>query len=204
MTFIGKFIFGYDTELICSFRDHSQRGGARAEEFASRRISVSRNEYINDVSMQLNQQIDFETRNFSAEKFLSLRTGLNMLGYVQPSRMVSKPTCWSRISAGFSMMEMIIVIAMITLLAGIGTVVGLDSYQRYLFRADVQNAISLLQHTRMQAVNNIGSTNHSVQIGSTEVEFEQLSGRSTDSTITLTDGVRAATIIISNEGGIDW
>ncbi len=64
--------------------------------------------------------------------------------------------------AGFTLIEILIVIAIFTALATMGVIVGLDSYGRYLFRSDLATAASLLQKARSEAMNNIGETPHGV------------------------------------------
>lgn len=43
-----------------------------------------------------------------------------------------------------------------------GLIIGIDSYNRYLFRSDLEKAVSLLQKARSSAINNIGEKSHGV------------------------------------------
>jgi len=60
------------------------------------------------------------------------------------------------------MIEILVVIALITAIASVGIIAGIDSYQRFLFRSNVDTAVSLLQKARSSAIHNIGETNHGV------------------------------------------
>lgn len=70
--------------------------------------------------------------------------------------------------AGFTLIEIIIVIAIIVFIGVIGVVVGLDSYQRYLFRSDLDTAAALLSKARSSAVHSIGQTSHGVYFGDSD------------------------------------
>lgn len=72
-----------------------------------------------------------------------------------------------RRNSGFSLIEMLVVIALMAALAAIGLIAGLDSYQRYLFRSDLDTAAALLQKARSSALNNIGEASHGVYFGDT-------------------------------------
>ena len=62
--------------------------------------------------------------------------------------------------AGFTLLEVLIVFAIIGLLAAFGIVIGIDSYQRYNVRAERDLIVSLLEKARSEAVNNIGAQPH--------------------------------------------
>lgn len=79
---------------------------------------------------------------------------------------------------GFTIVEIIIVLAIVASLAAIGLTVGIDSYQRFLFRSDLHATSSLLQKARSSAINNIGETSHGVyfdDIGGHFILFRGLS-----------------------------
>jgi len=63
---------------------------------------------------------------------------------------------------GFTLIEVIFVIALITFIASFGTIAGLDMYQRYNFNSQSDIAISLLQKARSEAMNNISGQPHGV------------------------------------------
>lgn len=141
---------------------------------------------------------------------------------------------------GFTLMEVIMVIGIVTALALMGLAAGVDTYQRYLFWVDVDTLVVLLQKARSSAINNIGGASHGVYVcdpanfvlfrgasygalpahdlnvgkskavvitscpGVREVVFSPLSGTTSGSVITASDGVRTAAITINHEGGINW
>lgn len=56
---------------------------------------------------------------------------------------------------GFSLIEVMVVITMITLLAGVGLVMNLGDFRSYLFRDERNVLVTVLQKARSQAVNNV-------------------------------------------------
>lgn len=69
--------------------------------------------------------------------------------------------------AGFTIIEIIIVMALFTGLFAMGAVTGTDSYQRYIFRSELEKTGALLQKARSSAMANIGETSHGVYFGDT-------------------------------------
>ena len=67
-----------------------------------------------------------------------------------------------RINLGFTLIEILLALSIIAALSVVGLIAGLDSYQRYLFRSDLEKAVSLLQKARSAAMNNIGEKSHGV------------------------------------------
>src|SRR5206468_1718323 len=72
---------------------------------------------------------------------------------------------------GFTLIEVLIVMALLAGLAALGVVAGVDSYQRYLFRADVATAASLLQKARSSSVNNINESSYGVSFAAVPAKF---------------------------------
>ncbi len=68
-------------------------------------------------------------------------------------------------NSGFTLLEILIVFALVITLASFGLAMGFDSYQRYLFRSDVEKATTLLQQARNNAMNNLNQTSHGVYFG---------------------------------------
>lgn len=73
-----------------------------------------------------------------------------------------------RAEAGFSLIEILVVTAIITVLAGIGLIVGLDSYRGYSYRSERNVAVHVLQKARSRAMNNMFETAHGIHFGSSE------------------------------------
>ena len=67
-------------------------------------------------------------------------------------------------SAGFTLIETLIVVALVAVLAGFGLVVGIDAYQRSTFRSQQDFLVASLQKARSRALANIGQCNHGVRI----------------------------------------
>lgn len=66
---------------------------------------------------------------------------------------------------GFTLIEILIAIAILIFIGVIGIIMTLDSYQRYLFRSDLDTAVALLSKARSSAMYSIGETSHGVYFG---------------------------------------
>ena len=143
------------------------------------------------------------------------------------------------LGGGFTLIETLIVIGIIGFVAVVGVIIGIDTYQRYNIRSDLDRAAVLLQKARSSAINNVSEISHGVYLGdsgafilfrginyagrlpqfdlridknpvvtitppASEIVFAPLSGASSNSTLTVSDGVRSLTIEINNEGRINW
>ncbi len=56
---------------------------------------------------------------------------------------------------GFTLIEILIVIGIMTLLGGMALIVSMDNYHAYAFRAERDTLVSLLQKARSQSMSNI-------------------------------------------------
>lgn len=56
---------------------------------------------------------------------------------------------------GFTLIEVLIVIGIMTLLGGVALIVSMDNYHAYAFRAERDTLVSLLQKARSQSMSNI-------------------------------------------------
>lgn len=72
---------------------------------------------------------------------------------------------------GFTLIEMLVVIAILTLLGGVALVVNMESYRGYAFRNKRDLIVSMLQRARSQSMSNIcmgtsctGGRSHGVSI----------------------------------------
>lgn len=65
--------------------------------------------------------------------------------------------------AGFTLIEILVLMAIITTFAGMGLFFTLDAYRGSLFRSEVSIIVNLLQKARNQAMNNVSQTPHGVR-----------------------------------------
>ena len=68
---------------------------------------------------------------------------------------------------GFTLVEIILVVAIIAFIGALGVVVGIDTYSRYIFRSDVDKVTALLQKARSSAINNVNEKKYGVYLGDT-------------------------------------
>jgi len=135
---------------------------------------------------------------------------------------------------GFSLIEILVVIGLITLIAAGGYMISIGGFQRYAFSAERDLVLNLLQKTRSRAMNNVLQSPHSLVISDTEytlfsddgdtdnddifprntsvvispttIEFEQLSGNVVmgAGVINIDQGVQSAQIEVNTNGRISW
>ncbi len=65
---------------------------------------------------------------------------------------------------GFSLIEIVIVIALVGVIATTGIVFGLDSHSRFLCRTERDTLIALLAEARSRSINNYRTVSHGVHI----------------------------------------
>ncbi len=63
---------------------------------------------------------------------------------------------------GFTLVELLVVIGITTILLGSALFIGMDSYKRYVFHAEQQILVSVLEKARSRALNNIHNSAHGV------------------------------------------
>lgn len=66
----------------------------------------------------------------------------------------------SKSSAGFTLIEILVVIGIFALLSGLGLFMTLDAFRGTSFRSERDIAVSLLQKARSESMNNIGQSSH--------------------------------------------
>lgn len=66
-----------------------------------------------------------------------------------------KASIRKRAARGFSLIEILVVMAMFTMVAGLGLFVSMDAFRGYTFRSERDTVVSLLYKARSQAVSNM-------------------------------------------------
>ena len=79
---------------------------------------------------------------------------------------------------GFSIIEIVVVLGIISLLLVAGLFISADSFESYYFISEEKLVSSLLRTARSRAVNNLSGTSHGLFIG--ESEFVLFQGESFD------------------------
>jgi prepilin-type N-terminal cleavage/methylation domain-containing protein len=79
---------------------------------------------------------------------------------------------------GFTLIEILIVTAIMTLVAGLGLFMGLDSYRRSQLRNEEGSLVGLLERARNRAMNNFLEMPHGVHFDSSPPEFVLFEGAS--------------------------
>ena len=100
----------------------------------------------------------------------------------------------SRSDKGFTFVEIIIVLGLLTMLAGFSVFIGLDGYRGYAFRTERAVLVSTLQKARAESLNNVNQSPHGVRFSTNDyVLFEGTDYLSRDSskdeTVTTSYGV---------------
>ncbi|MBI3589350.1 MAG: prepilin-type N-terminal cleavage/methylation domain-containing protein [Candidatus Liptonbacteria bacterium] len=74
------------------------------------------------------------------------------------------PLSVSRLVSGFTMIEIVMVVAIVAFLAGLGLWVGMDVYRSYSYRSERSTFVSALQKARLESMVNINEVKHGVHI----------------------------------------
>lgn len=69
---------------------------------------------------------------------------------------------------GFTLMEVLVVLGLLSIFATMGLAFSFDSYRGYVFRGEYTTAVNLLARARNRAINNFNESNHGVAITPTE------------------------------------
>src|SRR5438105_2008049 len=69
-------------------------------------------------------------------------------------------------TAGFTLIEIIIAIAILAIILTLGLFISFDFYKSYAFRSEKNIIVSVLQKARGQALNNINQARHGVSFQS--------------------------------------
>jgi len=83
---------------------------------------------------------------------------------------------------GFTLVEILIVMAIIAFIAVIGMITSLDTLNRYIFRSDTDKVVSLLQKARSSAMNNVNEKEYGVVLDDPDnlILFRETLGTSYD------------------------
>lgn len=134
-----------------------------------------------------------------------------------------------RPNRGFTMIEVLIAVALLAIIFSLGLFISFDFYKSYSARSERDTIVSILQKARSLSMNNVSQTGHRVQFTDNpltytilpenlavpasygiyiaspalpfEISFDQLRGSGTAQTITLNNG---DVITINSEGQISW
>jgi prepilin-type N-terminal cleavage/methylation domain-containing protein len=70
-----------------------------------------------------------------------------------------------RNESGFTLIEILIAMAILVIILGLGYFVGFDFYRNYALHSEKDVLVSVLRKARSQALNNVGASAHGVYIG---------------------------------------
>src|SRR3990167_6689427 len=102
---------------------------------------------------------------------------------------------------GFTIIELLIVLAIATLVSGIGLIYGYDTFSRSSVRSEEDTLGRLLQTTRIRAMSNVNEQPHGLHIGDTT--YTLFRGTSYDETnLTNENFPRAGGVEISGPNDI--
>ncbi len=79
---------------------------------------------------------------------------------------------------GFSLIEIIVVVAILLLLLSLGLITNMDSYKKYMFRSENQNLISSIAKARSESLTNKGELPHGICFDSAQKRFVLFQGAS--------------------------
>jgi len=71
-----------------------------------------------------------------------------------------------RRQAGFTYMEIAVVMAIFVVIMGFGLFIGMDVYRGYSFSSETDIAVSVFQRSRSRALNNVHGSPHGVYVAS--------------------------------------
>lgn len=122
-------------------------------------------------------------------------------------RRISPLTARSLPQAGFTIIEILVVVSLFAVISGFGLIVGMDSYRGYAFRADRDTLVSLLERARSQSINNIcvgaSCTNgkpHGVFVDAVSSRYILFQGATYATRDSANDEVAAASPLVGRSG----
>lgn len=79
---------------------------------------------------------------------------------------------------GFSLIEIIVVVAILILLLSLGLITNMDSYRKYMFRSENQNLVSSIAKVRSESLTNKGESPHGICFDNTQKKLVLFQGAS--------------------------
>ena len=70
--------------------------------------------------------------------------------------------------SGFTLLEILVVISLITVIAGFSIIFGIDAYHGHIYHAEKGIAMDLLKKARGQAISNMHQISHGIRFENTE------------------------------------
>src|SRR5438876_578690 len=95
---------------------------------------------------------------------LEVRGGLAPLEVASPRSSGLAPLARARLLMGFTLIEVMIVMAIFALLASLGLIIGMDFYRSYSFNSERNVALAVLRKARTEAMVNVDQAAHGVRI----------------------------------------
>lgn len=75
------------------------------------------------------------------------------------------------LSAGFTLIEVLVVIGILMMIIGLGLLVSFDSYRGYLFRSERSVVVAVLERARSKAMNNIHQCSWGARYDSAQKQY---------------------------------
>ncbi len=97
---------------------------------------------------------------------------------------------------GFTLIEIIIAIAILALIASLGLFISMDFFREYSFRSEENTIVSILQKARSQSMDNIDQMRHGVHFQSGKYVMFECS-----STCTAYPGSSSSDLVINSSYG---
>jgi prepilin-type N-terminal cleavage/methylation domain-containing protein len=72
---------------------------------------------------------------------------------------------------GLTLVEIIISIAILTLIASLGLFISMDFFKNYSFRSEKNVIVSILQNARSQSINNIDQVRHGIHFQANPIKY---------------------------------
>src|SRR3989344_3331593 len=74
-------------------------------------------------------------------------------------------------SRGFTLVEILIVVAILVVIFSFGLFISFDFYKSYSFHSEKSTIVSILQKARNQSLNNINESRHGVHFSASPLQY---------------------------------